>query len=74
MPGHAKAVTCLDIDSEGIIMVSGSADYTTRIWDFSGMNRQLKPTREWKPYNGYPMNFVRINKDGSKFLGITGSY
>jgi WD repeat-containing protein 70 len=42
---HIKAVSCLDIDHSGSRMVTGSLDYTVRLYDFNGMKRDMKAFR-----------------------------
>ena len=36
---HFKAISALSMTKDGMMLVTGSVDYTTRIWDFAGMNR-----------------------------------
>jgi len=38
-------VTCLDIDPSGSRLVTGSLDYTVRMFDFSGMKSDLRSFR-----------------------------
>ncbi len=42
---HAKAVTCMDIEHTGSRLITGSMDYTIRIYDFHGMKRDMKAFR-----------------------------
>jgi WD40 repeat protein len=45
-------VTCLDIDHTGSRLVTGSMDYTVRLYDFNGMKRDLKAFRySWRQFN-----------------------
>lgn len=43
--GQGRAVTCLDIDPSGSRLVTGSLDYTVRMFDFSGMKSDLRSFR-----------------------------
>jgi WD40 repeat protein len=52
-------------------MVSGGLDYLLKIWDFPGMNRKLKSMREYKPFEGHPINALSFDPDGANFLCCT---
>lgn len=71
LEGHRKAIQCIDIDRHGNRMISGGLDYTLKIWDFPGMNRKLKSMREFKPYEGHPVNALSFDPDGAIFLCCT---
>jgi WD40 repeat protein len=45
LQGHERAVSCLDIEHSGNRLVSGSLDYTLRIFDFNGMKADLRSFR-----------------------------
>jgi WD40 repeat protein len=45
LQGHDRAVTCLDIEHSGNRLISGSMDYTLRIFDFNGMKADLRSFR-----------------------------
>lgn len=45
MKGHSKGVTCLDIEHSGSRMVTGSMDYTMRMYDFNGMKSDVRAFR-----------------------------
>lgn len=45
LEGHARAVSCLDVEHTGNRLISGSLDYTLRIFDFNGMKADLKSFR-----------------------------
>jgi WD40 repeat protein len=49
LQGHERAVSCLDIEHSGNRLVSGSLDYTLRIFDFNGMKADLRSFR-WGCY------------------------
>lgn len=39
MGGHAKAVCCISSEPAGNRLITGSLDYTIKIYDFGGMDR-----------------------------------
>lgn len=45
LQGQGRAVTCLDVDASGSRVVTGSLDYTIRMFDFGGMKNDLKSFR-----------------------------
>lgn len=45
LQGQGRAVTCLDIDPSGSRLITGSLDYTVRMFDFSGMKSDLRSFR-----------------------------
>jgi WD40 repeat protein len=45
LQGHERAVSCLDIEHSGNRLISGSLDYTLRIFDFNGMKADLRSFR-----------------------------
>lgn len=71
LAGHSKCIQTLDIDRNGNRMISGGLDYTLKIWDFPGMNRKLKSMREFKPFDGHPINSLSFDPDGALFLCCT---
>lgn len=52
-------------------MISGGLDYILKIWDFPGMNRLHKSMREYKPFEGHPINALSFDPDGANFLCCT---
>ncbi len=42
---HAKGVTCMDIEHSGSRLITGSMDYTIRVYDFNGMKRDMRAFR-----------------------------
>jgi WD40 repeat protein len=45
MQAQQRAVTCLDCDPSGSRLVTGSLDFTVRMFDFSGMKSDLRSFR-----------------------------
>jgi hypothetical protein len=48
----------MDIDHTGSRLLSGSLDYTLRIFDFNGMRSDLKSFRSLEPTEGHPIQAV----------------
>uniref|UniRef100_A0A7S3R0D4 Uncharacterized protein n=1 Tax=Dunaliella tertiolecta TaxID=3047 RepID=A0A7S3R0D4_DUNTE len=70
---HNKAVTCLDIDHSGSRLLTGSLDYTIRIYDFNGMKSDMRAFRELEPQEGHPVLSVSWSPSGDQFMVVTGS-
>lgn len=45
LKGHTKTVTALDIDHSGSRVLTGSHDYSVRIYDFNGMKNDMRSFR-----------------------------
>ncbi|KAG2425173.1 hypothetical protein HXX76_013927 [Chlamydomonas incerta] len=73
MKGHSKAVVCLDVEHSGTRMVTGSYDYTVRIYDFHGMKSDMRSFRDIEPSEGHPVLSVSWSPSGDAFLVVTGS-
>ena len=54
-------------------MVTGGLDFVLKLWDFPGMNRKLKSMREFKPFDGHPVNSLSFDPKGEKFLCCCGN-
>lgn len=54
-------------------MVTGGLDYRMKIWDFTTMNRNLKPFRDFKPFDGHPVRTLSFNPSGTHFLCCCGN-
>ncbi|GFR46159.1 hypothetical protein Agub_g7687 [Astrephomene gubernaculifera] len=71
--GHTKAVTCLDVEHSGTRMVTGSHDYTVRIYDFHGMKSDMRSFRDVEASEGHPVLSVSWSPSGEAFLVVTGA-
>jgi len=71
LEGHKRALQTIDLDRNGNRMISGGLDYILKIWDFPGMNRQHKSMREYKPFEGHPINALSFDPEGTNFLCCT---
>ena len=72
MEGHRKVVSALALEHTGSRLLTGSHDYTVRMYDFNGMKRDLKPFREITPCDGYPVHALSWSPSGDRFLVVTG--
>ena len=54
-------------------MVTGGLDYRMKIWDFTTMNRNLKPFKDFKPFDGHPVRTLSFNPSGTHFLCCCGN-
>jgi len=70
---HAKAIQCLALDPSGSRLLTGSADYDVKFWDFAGMDVNLRPFRSITPWDGYPVRSLQYTLTGDRFLVATGS-
>ncbi|CDW85197.1 wd repeat-containing protein 70 [Stylonychia lemnae] len=73
LQGHQRSIQAMDIDLYGNRMVTGGLDFILKIWDFPGMNRKLKSMREYKPFDGHPVNALSFDPDGENFLCCCGN-
>ncbi|MEW5307508.1 MAG: hypothetical protein WDW36_009898 [Sanguina aurantia] len=73
LAGHEKAVTCMDVEHSGSRLLTGSMDYTVRIYDFAGMKSDLRSFRELEPCEGHPVHALSWSPSGDAFLAVTGA-
>jgi hypothetical protein len=45
-------------------MVTGALDYVLKVWDFATMNRKLRPSKEFKPFDGHPIRALSFSSNG----------
>jgi len=70
---HEKSVLSLDVDPSGSRLITGSADYTVKIFDFNGMKSDCKAFKSFDPCNGHAVLGLSWSPTGDSFLVITGS-
>jgi WD40 repeat protein len=68
LTGHQKSIQAIDIDVDGVRMVTGGLDFILKIWDFNGMNRRLQAMKEYRPFEGHPIMALSFDHLGSNFL------
>ncbi|CAL1357106.1 unnamed protein product [Linum trigynum] len=73
LKGHTKIVSALAIDHSGSRVLSGSYDYTVRMYDFGGMNSSLQSFRQLEPSEGHQVRHISWSPSADKFLCVTGS-
>ncbi|XP_078442202.1 transducin/WD40 repeat-like superfamily protein [Wolffia australiana] len=73
LKGHTRVVTALAIDHSGSRVLSGSFDYTVRMYDFQGMNSKLQSFRQIEPSEGHQVRSLSWSPTCDRFLCVTGS-
>ncbi|KDP26452.1 hypothetical protein JCGZ_17610 [Jatropha curcas] len=73
LKGHSKVVSALAVDHSGSRVLSGSYDYTVRMYDFQGMNSRLQSFRELEPFEGHQVRNLSWSPTADRFLCVTGS-
>lgn len=54
-------------------MLSGSYDYSVRMYDFQGMNARLQSFRQLEPSEGHQVRTLSWSPSADRFLCVTGS-
>jgi WD40 repeat protein len=49
-------------------MISGGLDYHLKIYDFDTMNQNLRPFKDFKPFDGHPVTALSWCPSSSHFL------
>lgn len=73
LKGHTKIVSALAVDHSGSRVLSGSYDYTVRMYDFQGMNSRLQSFRQLEPSEGHQVRNLSWSPTSDRFLCVTGS-
>ncbi|KAM7496157.1 hypothetical protein LguiA_020571 [Lonicera macranthoides] len=73
LKGHTKVVSALAVDHTGSRVLSGSYDYTVRMYDFQGMNARLESFRQLEPSEGHQVRSLSWSPTADRFLCVTGS-
>ncbi|XP_074268443.1 uncharacterized protein LOC141591854 [Silene latifolia] len=73
LKGHTKVVSALAVDPTGSRVLSGSYDYTVRMYDFQGMKRDLSSFRQLEPFEGHQVRALSWSPTAGFFLCVTGS-
>lgn len=68
-----QVVSALAIDHSGSRVLSGSYDYTVRMYDFQGMNARLQSFRQIEPSEGHQVRSISWSPSADRFLCVTGS-
>ncbi|XP_047315878.1 WD repeat-containing protein 70-like [Impatiens glandulifera] len=73
LKGHTKVVSTLAIDHSGSRVITGSYDYSVRMFDFQGMNARLQSFRQLEPSEGHQVRTLSWSPTADRFLCVTGS-
>ncbi|XP_038888479.1 WD repeat-containing protein 70 [Benincasa hispida] len=73
LKGHTKVVSALAVDHTGSRVLSGSYDYTVRMYDFQGMNSRLQSFRQLEPFEGHQIRNLSWSPTADRFMCVTGS-
>ncbi|MCL7037440.1 hypothetical protein MKW94_006202 [Papaver nudicaule] len=73
LKGHSKVVAALAVDHTGSRVLSGSYDYTVKMYDFQGMNSRLASFRQIEPSEGHQVRSLSWSPSADRFLCVTGS-
>jgi len=68
--GPERLVTTIAIDRTATRFSVGSYDYNMRMYDFSGMNKNMNAFRMLEPIESQPIKRLSYSKDSSKILTI----
>ncbi|KAF9669772.1 hypothetical protein SADUNF_Sadunf14G0142300 [Salix dunnii] len=71
--GHSKVVSALAVDHTGSRVLSGSYDYSVRMYDFQGMNSRLQSFRQLEPFEGHQVRNLSWSPSADRFLCVSGS-
>lgn len=66
-------MSALAVDHSGSRVLSGSYDYTVRMYDFQGMNARLESFRQLEPFEGHQVRSLSWSPTADRFLCVTGS-
>ncbi len=61
-------MTALAVDRAGARVLSGSRDYSLRMFDFNGMNSTMRAFRTLQPADGHPINAVSWSPTGEALV------
>ena len=58
LTGHTKAVVCLSLEPGGSRVVTGSLDYSAKLFDFGGMDSRHRSFRSVEVHDDHPVTAV----------------
>ncbi|BBN09954.1 WD repeat-containing protein 70 [Marchantia polymorpha subsp. ruderalis] len=73
LKGHTKVVSSLAVDPTGSRVLTGGYDYTVKMYDFQGMNAQLRSFRHLEPSEGHQVRSLSWSPTADMFIVVTGS-
>ncbi|KAI8998158.1 transcription factor [Gaertneriomyces semiglobifer] len=70
---HSRTVSALSVDPAGVRMVTGGRDCLVKLWDFPGMDANMRPFRSFEPAEGNPIRDVQFSTTGDQILVASSS-
>ncbi|MCO5607996.1 hypothetical protein L7F22_062199 [Adiantum nelumboides] len=71
--GHTKVVSTVAVDPTGSRVLTGSYDYTVRMYDFQGMDSRLQSFRQVEPFEGHQVRALSWSPTADRLLCVTGA-
>lgn len=68
LAGHSRAVSAVAMDPSGARVITGSLDYSLRMYDFGGMDASHRPFRDLVVHDGQPVTSVAYSPSGDRFI------
>ncbi|MCO5595048.1 hypothetical protein L7F22_049085 [Adiantum nelumboides] len=66
-------VSTVAVDPTGSRVLTGSYDYTVRMYDFQGMDSRLQSFRQVEPFEGHQVRALSWSPTADRFLCVTGA-
>eukprot|EP00743_Colponemidia_sp_Colp-15_P009177 GILK01010013.1.p1 GENE.GILK01010013.1~~GILK01010013.1.p1 ORF type:complete len:569 (+),score=120.33 GILK01010013.1:113-1708(+) len=73
LKGHSKTITALALDPSGSRLLTGSNDYTVKMWDFAGMHSDMRSFRSIEPHENHQVQALSFSPTGAEWLVCTGN-
>lgn len=71
--GHSRAVTAVSVEPAGNRFVTGSMDYSVKLFDFGGMDSRHRAFASMEPQDGHPVWAISHSPNGDRFVVATSS-
>eukprot|EP01119_Soliformovum_irregulare_P012578 TRINITY_DN3270_c0_g1_i1.p1 TRINITY_DN3270_c0_g1~~TRINITY_DN3270_c0_g1_i1.p1 ORF type:complete len:645 (+),score=174.21 TRINITY_DN3270_c0_g1_i1:200-1936(+) len=73
LKGHERTVCAIALDPSGSRLLTGGYDNKVKMWDFAGMDTNLRSFREIEPAEGNKIKSIQYSITGDRFLVTTGN-
>lgn len=73
LTGHEKAVSCLSVEPAGNRVVTGSYDYSVKLFDFGGMDSRHRSFKSIEAQENHMVVAISHSPSGDRFIAATGS-
>jgi len=73
LTGHEKAVSCLSVEPAGNRVVTGSYDYSVKLYDFGGMDSRHRSFKSVEAQENHMVVAISHSPSGDRFITATGS-